>query len=57
MLQHGLTLEHYAKLKNPGTKDYILYDFIEKRYPEQAGPWGQKVNCQRLGDKWDFFMG
>ena len=57
MLQHGLTLEHYAKLKNPGTKDYILYDFIEKRYPEQAGPWGQKVNRQRLGDKWDFFMG
>ena len=38
MLQHGWTLKYYTKWKKPDTKDHMLYDYIDMKYPEEANP-------------------
>ena len=34
MLQHGGTLKNNAKWKESVTKDHILYDSVDTKYPE-----------------------
>ena len=38
MPQPRLTLKIYVKRKIPDAKDYILYDSIYRKYPEEANP-------------------